>query len=148
MSARWKSADLTPDAKPKRKGAAKPKGESANLITRRIITALRLARGHARRISTTGIPDGQGGFRTNMAQRGVADIHAIYKGRHLSIEVKAGKDEQSTWQRIEEQDVTLAGGTYLVVRSTDEFFAWFSAWRAGVDAEEKVLKELRKANTK
>lgn len=145
---RWKSTDLTPAGKAKRKAVNEPrkaKGETANAITRNVLRILYANRAHARRINTTGVPDGNGGMRTNTAQRGVADIHAIYKGRHLSIEVKAGKDAMSEWQRREEQDVTLAGGVYRIVRSTDEFLAWFTEWRAGVDEEEKALKAIRTA---
>ncbi len=79
----------------------------------------------ATRINNAGIWDEKKQVRrTSTTTRGAADIFACLRGRYVEIEVKAGKDKMSAWQEARKQEVERAGGTYLVVRSTDEFLAW------------------------
>ncbi len=41
---------------------------------------------------------------------GTADIHAIYRGRHISIEIKISKDRQSERQKREAERIRKTGG--------------------------------------
>jgi hypothetical protein len=47
-------------------------------------------------------------------------------GQYVGIEVKAGKDRQSDDQKKRQFEVERAGGTYLLVRSTDDFIEQFN----------------------
>jgi len=83
---------------------------SANGLTKAICDYIRLSGGYATRINTTGQLRG-GKWIPGTTRKGTADIHAVYKGYHLSIEVKIGKDRQSIQQRqTEEEEATRAGG--------------------------------------
>ena len=74
------------------------------------------------RINSQGQYDQKKGiWRPSGSTTGVADIHAISKGVHYSIEVKAGKDRQSDAQKSVQALVEKAGGVYIVVQSFDDF---------------------------
>ncbi len=99
------------------------KVNTANGLTRAIIGLIGLSGGFATRISTTGQIRG-GRWVKGTTRKGTADIHAIYKGLHLSIEVKIGKDKQSQYQKDVEREVNAAGGVYYVARDFQSFYDW------------------------
>ena len=45
-------------------------------------------------------------------------------GRYV-LEIKYGKDTQGDDQKKYEQDITKAGGVYLIVRNMDSFIDWY-----------------------
>lgn len=47
------------------------------------------------------------------------------------IEIKAGKDKQSEYQKAVEQQVNEAGGIYWIIRTPNEFIAKFKGLQAG-----------------
>lgn len=99
----------------------------ANGLTQAIIDYIDLIGGWATRISVEGRYIEKLGQRVRSSvKRGTADIHAVYKGRHLSIEVKIGKDRQSDEQKEVEQDVTSAGGLYFIAKDFQSFYDWIS----------------------
>lgn len=51
---------------------------------------------------------------------GVADLHILWAGRLIALEVKTAKGGQSKNQQDWETACTLAGGVYRIVRSVDE----------------------------
>jgi hypothetical protein len=57
--------------------------------------------------------------------RGSADISALFMGKSYEIEVKIGKDRQSTHQKIYQQQIERSGGVYIIVRSMDDFFNYW-----------------------
>jgi len=59
-------------------------------------------------------------------KKGTADIHAVWKGMHLSIEVKIGADRQSPEQKAIETDVKAAGGHYFIAKDFDTFYNWIT----------------------
>jgi Holliday junction resolvase len=63
--------------------------------------------------------------RAGNTQKGLPDIFACIRGAFVAIEVKAGKDKQSDFQKIVEQEVNGAKGVYFIVRSTDDFIDRF-----------------------
>lgn len=104
------------------------KPETANRITANIVRILTMQGAFVTRINTTGIwDDAKKTFRTSQMRKGTPDIIACYRGRFVSIEVKAGKDRQSIEQQQVQQEITKAGGVYLLCRTTDEFINWFNA---------------------
>ena len=54
------------------------------------------------------------------AIRGVADILACVRGRFVAIEVKTRKGAQKHSQKIFEENLTKAGGVYLLARSVED----------------------------
>ena len=81
-----------------------------------------------KKIHTTGIPNGKGGFRTN-ANAGFSDIIAIREGITYYIEVKTPEamkknglddDKLAFWDFV-----SCFGARYFVVTSVDEVENWF-----------------------
>lgn len=56
---------------------------------------------------------------------GTADISATIQGRSVKIEIKFGADRLSQDQIEYGNNVTRAGGVYLVVRDFDQFVVWW-----------------------
>lgn len=116
----------------------KPKYDTAtaNGLTKAIIDYIDLKGGWATRISVEGrmiktSTRSSGVFGSNKTdqykripssvKRGTADIHAVYLGRHISIEVKIGADRQSDEQKEIEQLINDAGGHYFIARTFEAF---------------------------
>jgi Holliday junction resolvase len=67
----------------------------------------------------------KGWFVFNIVQNafshpGIADIVAVRSGKVLWIECKGPKGKQSEAQKLFEQNITAAGGLYLLVRDFEE----------------------------
>jgi hypothetical protein len=58
-------------------------------------------------------------------QRGSADISATIAGVSLKVEVKIGKDRQSTYQKVYQQQIERSGGVYIIVRSMEDFLNYW-----------------------
>ena len=111
--------------------------KTANKLTKAITDYINFKGGLANRINTQGQPRIEkiglaGGrkmnklsFTPSMTNKGTADIHAIVKGRHLSIEIKIGRDKMSDHQLKEQERVTRAEGLYFVARDMESFVLWF-----------------------
>ena len=112
-------------AKPRK---AKPKGESANAITAKVIRAINMQpRCVAYRINNVGIWDEKKHIhRRANTQKGIFDVSATIKGRSAWFEIKAGYDKPSQDQMIFQQEVRAAGGIAEFVKSTDEFLKMFT----------------------
>jgi len=103
---------------------------SANGLTRSIIDWINFKGGSATRISSQGqmrIIGGQKKWTKSNSRKGIADIHAVYKGKHLSIEVKIGKDRMSEAQEKEKERIEAAGGLYFIARDMESFIQWFDS---------------------
>jgi hypothetical protein len=103
------------------------KSETANRITANVIRVINMQSGCvAYRVNNVGIWDAaKGVYRAGNTQKGLPDIFACIRGKFVGIEVKSGKDAQSVYQKIVEQEVSGAKGGYLIVRSTDDFLEAF-----------------------
>jgi hypothetical protein len=110
---------------------------TSNGLTNCIIDWIKYSGWDANRINTQGqvrkerIQLASGYHRDNITytpattRKGTADIHAIVKGRHISIEVKIGRDKQSDHQEAEQQRVTNAGGIYYIAKDMQSFVDWW-----------------------
>jgi len=107
---------------------AKPK-DTANEITKAIIKYCTWRGWQAERVNVTGRwifnkrANRQLWIPTS-GTRGSADIHATIAGMSVKIEVKAGKDRLSDYQKDYARRVIEAGGHYLVVHSFEDFYNW------------------------
>lgn len=57
--------------------------------------------------------------------KGIPDIHAIYKGRYIAIEVKKKGSYLSPDQRIFQKNVEAAGGIYRLARDVTDVQSLF-----------------------
>lgn len=108
----------------------KPKSKTkrvspANALTKAIIEYIQLKRGVAWRINNVAVVMADGKRRAGGMVRGIADIHACVEGKHVSIEVKIGKDRQSEEQKKMQVSIINAGGAYFVATNFDMFKFFF-----------------------
>lgn len=123
------------------------KANSANSLTKCVIKLIQLTGGQAERISVQGqfvdnrkvVTDvlgfkktiGSTEYRKSSMTKGSADISASIKPKgynyaaSVKIEIKWAKDRQSIDQKKYEQQIDLAGGVYIIVRTFEEFFNWY-----------------------
>ncbi|MBD2752026.1 VRR-NUC domain-containing protein [Spirosoma validum] len=111
--------------KPRKKG---PKTESANALTRRIITHIR-NRGHfATRLSSTGtFREDLKKFVPSQQRTGLPDILAVVESRACFVEVKVGRDTLSPDQKKAIAELESAGAAVFVAHDFDSFADWFTA---------------------
>lgn len=111
---------------------------SANALTKSVVSFINLSGYQAERINTTGmyrqgaklkvgegIRQMPGKWTKGTGTKGSADISATINGRSVKIEIKYGKDKQSEAQIRYQEMIEKAGGTYVIVKSFDEFIQWF-----------------------
>lgn len=131
-----------PEIPPEWLAPRKYRDDSANGLTRCIIHFLRFKGQQAERINNTGrLIDNQRTFTDVVGKnriigekkwikgtgtKGTADISAIIAGKSVKIEVKIGSDRQSTAQKEYQQQVEQAGGVYIVARTFEDFYNWFT----------------------
>ena len=100
--------------------------KTANELTYAIIDYIRLNGGYCTRINTTG-QFRAGKWVKGTTTKGTADLHAVISGRHLSIEIKIGRDRLSPDQIKQAGIIERAGGIYYVARNFSDFFNWFNS---------------------
>lgn len=118
---------------------------TSNGLTKCVIDYIMLRGFHAERINSTGaIKDNRktstdvlGNIRTigsvqwikSTTQNGTADISATIQGRSVKIEIKCkatGDRYQSEAQKEYQKQIENAGGTYIIVRTFEDFYNWFN----------------------
>jgi hypothetical protein len=115
--------------------------KTANQLTRSIIKFLQLHGHQAERISVTGrsidrrkvVSDCMGSRRVIGSLQwinptmtpGTADISATINGRSVKVEVKIGRDKQSSKQMEYQKRIEEAGGVYVIARNFDQFYQWY-----------------------
>lgn len=130
-----------PNTPPSWLAPRKYRDDTANGLTKCIITFLLLQGYQAERINSTGrlidkrktYTDVVGRQRTigqyewvyGTGTQGTADISATIAGKSVKIEVKVESDKQSQAQRLYQQSVEQAGGIYFIARSFEQFFDWY-----------------------
>lgn len=105
------------------------KDTTANGLTACIVDWVTFHGYSATRISTMGTVrkiNGEMKWTHGSTRRGTADIHAVIKGRHVSIEVKAGKDVMSEDQKRERERIEKAGGIYYIATDMASFVEWYN----------------------
>lgn len=114
--------------------------KGANQLTRCVLDWLKLNGHFAQRVNTTGLPVDQRKtftdvlgntrqigsitWRKSNTELGASDVIANLNGRFVAIEIKQ-KDKQSEHQKQYQHKVESANGTYLIVRSFEEFYNWY-----------------------
>ena len=102
--------------------------DTANNLTKAIIDFINFSGGDANRMNSEGQVrkiNGRMVWTRGSTRKGTADIHAIFQGRAISIEVKIGRDRQSEAQLKEAERVRNAGGLYFVAKNMESFLKWW-----------------------
>ena len=99
---------------------------TANGLTKCIIDFIRFFSGFAKRIQSLG-QYYNGSWAYGRARRGTANIQAVYNDQHLSIEIKVGRDRMSDAQKQMRREMECFRGMYVVARSFQGFFDWFTS---------------------
>lgn len=98
------------------------------LLTKQLVRLVEAMGGCARRVNTTGIPNGRGGFRKNPAA-GFEDIDACLPvrmkngqllGLKVAIEVKTGRDTMSPEQEKRQSELEASGGIYITATGIEQ----------------------------
>lgn len=153
MDAKLEKSTLPLHAIPKSKFSP----TSSNGLTKCIIAMIELSGGYAVRIQVQGqYNESLGMFTKSHTRKGTADIHAVFKGRHISIEVKYGKDKMSKEQIATKDMVEAAGGIYMIARSFEtwheefiqlDFMPYVTLMRKAVEYEMKTAISGTEENT-
>lgn len=117
--------------------------DTANSLTKCILSFLRIKGHQAERINSTGrivdkrksYTDVVGRSRTigsyewvyGTTTKGTADISATIAGHSVKVEVKVCRDQQSEAQRRYQEEVEKAGGIYVIARDFQEFYNWYNS---------------------
>jgi hypothetical protein len=102
---------------------------SANGLTKCIVDFINYSGGSATRINTTGMMrkiNGKYKWTHGTTRRGTADIFILFRGVHVSCELKIGRDKLSRYQIQEKARIEKAGGHYIVVGSMEEFLSFWN----------------------
>ena len=100
--------------------------DTANGLTKCITTYLKLKGAFVSRLNNQGVYDRRlGCYRRGTNRRGLPDVIATYKGKSFFIEVKAGKDRLSEFQKQVQEEQSRAGGLFFVARDFQSFKQWF-----------------------
>ena len=105
-----------------------PKQESANALTKRIVSHIR-NRGHfATRLSSTGVfRDDIKKFVPSQQRAGLPDVMSVVESRACFIEIKVGRDVLSQDQKKSIAELQKAGAAVFVAHDFDSFQTWFTA---------------------
>ena len=96
--------------------------DKANELTKLIVAWLKVNGHFAGRVNTQGNYNAKlGRFIKSGSKKGMADVTAVINGRHVSIEIKIGKDKPREAQLEVQQQIQQAGGVYIFVSSFDDF---------------------------
>ena len=96
--------------------------DTANGLTKCITAWLSLHGHFAGRVNTQGNYNAKlGKYIKSGSRKGMADITAVVNGRHISVEVKIGKDRIRPDQLKVKQEIESAGGAYIIASSFDNF---------------------------
>lgn len=100
---------------------------TANGLTACISDFLRFKGHYVVRINTTGLYRADlKRFVKSSTTKGTADLHAAINGRHVSIEVKVGRDKQSEQQVEVQKKIEAAGGIYFIAKDFAGFMYWYN----------------------
>jgi len=96
--------------------------DTANGLTNCVCKWLRINGHFAARTNTTGIYSKKlGRYIYSGSTKGQSDINAVFNGKSVQIEVKAGKDKPRSEQLEVAEKVRAAGGFYIFVKTFDDF---------------------------
>lgn len=128
--------DKYPNTDPKLLAPFHFRDDTANGLTACIVKYLELKKCFAGRVNTQGTYNKKlGKYIYSGAKKGMADISAVINGKHISIEVKVGKDKPRPEQLKVKEQVEQAGGVYIFVSSFDNFLSQVAEYENNIDLQ-------------
>lgn len=112
-----------PSIAPQHLAPRRHRDDTANGLTKCIVTYAKLCGCFASRLNNQGVYR-SGKWTRSTSRRGLPDVLVTRNGMSLFIEVKAGRDRMSEHQRRVEQDQQQAGGLYYTARDFTSFKNW------------------------
>ena len=83
-------------------------------------------------------------FVTSTSRKGSSDMKLLIKGLgSVYCEIKYGKDRQSVDQKKYQADVERNGGTYLIIKTFEEFMIWYVSLYGRPEIMNEAIKELK-----
>jgi len=114
-----------PSTDPRYIARRKMRDDTAGGLTQCIVKYARLQAAFVSRLNNQGVYRG-GRYTRSTARRGLPDILVTGRdGRSIFVEVKAGRDRMSQWQKAVRDDQQQAGGLYFVAHDFTSFKQWF-----------------------
>jgi len=96
--------------------------DTANGLTKCITAWLKLNGHFGARVNVTGNYNAKlGKYVRSGSKKGMADITSVIHGKHVSIEVKTGRDRMREEQWKVKSEIEQAGGVYLIASTFDNF---------------------------
>ena len=96
--------------------------DTANGLTQCVCSYLKMHGYFVGRVNTTGTYNQKlGRFIKSGSTKGMADVTAVIRGKHVSIEIKVGRDKPRPEQLKVKEQIEQSGGVYMFVRSYDDF---------------------------
>ena len=96
--------------------------DTANGLTECVCKWLELNGFFAARINTTGTYSAKlKRYIYSGSKKGMADVTSVINGKHISIEIKIGKDKPRPEQMKVKSEIEKAGGNYIFVGNFDNF---------------------------
>jgi len=98
--------------------------DGSNELTLCIIAWLKLNGHFGARVNVMGIYNSKlGKYIRSGSKKGMADITSIINGKHVSIEIKTGRDRMRPDQEKVKNEVEAAGGIYITASTFDDFLS-------------------------
>ncbi len=105
----------------------KLRDDSANRLTDCIEKYCKVHGYHFQRMNSFGLYDARlKKWRPSGTTKGISDALMIKDGKTIHVEIKYGRDRQSDRQKEIQRSIEAAGGTYIIVRTYEDFLQQIS----------------------
>lgn len=81
---------------------------------------------------------------TSTSRKGSSDMKILIKGNPIAVEIKFKKDRQSEVQAQYQKDYEASGGTYIIVKTFEEFLIWYVKNYGRPDIMHQAIENLKK----
>lgn len=111
----------------------KLRDDSANGLTNCISKWCMINAHHFQRMNSFGLYDVKlKKWRPSGTTKGISDALLIVDGQTIHLEIKYGKDRQSDVQKDIQKSIERSGGTYLIVKTFDNFLEQIFSLKNGI----------------
>lgn len=84
-------------------------------------------------------------FVTSTGRKGSSDMKLLIPAiGYVACEIKFGRDTQKDAQKEYQEDVEKNGGTYIIVKTFEDFLIWYVRHKGRPDMMQKAIDRLRR----
>lgn len=80
---------------------------------------------------------------TSTSRKGSSDMKLLINGNPIACEIKFKRDKQSQVQSEYQKDYEASGGTYIIVKTFQDFVIWYVARFGRPELMSKAIKQLQ-----